>query len=81
MGGNSARAASAPALPQLPKLGLQRLARRLFFPQAVLRLSQLPFGLLQAVFSLFQVPLGLPARLRLFPVSPQILTVHRIIKV
>ena len=37
-GGDFARVVLAPAPPQLPKLVFQRLPRRLFFPQMVLRL-------------------------------------------
>lgn len=46
------RTVSAPALTQFPEFGLQRLPRRLFFPQTVLRLPQPTFGLLQELFSL-----------------------------
>ena len=63
----------APALPQLPELRFQRLTRRLRFPQTVLRLLQTAFGV-PTRLRLFQ-------RLASFPVSPQVLPAHRIIKV
>ena len=82
------RVVSAPASPQFPELVFQRLPRRLLFSQTVLRLPQLALAPLQA-------PLGFSARLRLFvasafrffprlvsfPVCPQILGAHGIIKV
>ena len=58
-----------PALPQLPKLGFQRLPGRLFFPQTVLRLPQLAFGLLQTICGLFQTSFR-------FTVGPQVVPTH-----